>query len=494
MLNCCFLRKKTQFGGMNRMSAKYVYPLVILSMLICVLLQAAWLNQLYKEEKLRTIEDMEHTIDAVTKNNIYATLDARFTGNAALNRFFLSPEWLRLWQGFEAAKDASLYKSFDINPQPDSIVLDLRLTFLKNTPIHRKSPKYAMGYSIQQMKAMDSISLIRLKRSVHAEFDRLGLHPGYFFLRHSYVGDNLQLSPVVKAADFVSKRSAYNLLHLNTIQVVVPSVAKVVWFKMRYFLLSSILMITLTGIAFYFIFKLMISSRLYADARVAFTSNMTHEIKTPIATVALALESISKYDLIKDPVKLQRYVNMGKQELQRLTHMVEKVLSLSSADGNIVLNPVFYDVQSGLKDVISSMELPLLNAGANCKLVVAAEPCFIEGDPLHLSTVFYNLIENAIKYAVAPLQLLITCRCDREWVTISFNDNGPGIPDRYKAKIFERFFRVPQPENVHPVKGSGLGLNYVLSVIESHRGTITVDSKDGLGSTFTIKLHANNEF
>ncbi|QNK63497.1 HAMP domain-containing histidine kinase [Pedobacter sp. PAMC26386] len=479
---------------MNRMPEKYVYPLVVLSMLICVLLQFAWLNQLFKEEKRRTIDDIGNTINAVSKNNIYVTLETKYKGNAALNRFFLSPEWLGISQGFEGAKDDRLYKSFDINLQPDSTVLDLRLVFLKDPPVHRLAPKYGMGYSLQQMKTMDSLSLISLKRSVIKELNKQGIHSGYFFLVHSYGRDDFHSTSAITSSDFISRRYTYNLMHLHTVQLVVDSVKKVVWFKMRYFLLSSILMVVLTGIAFYFIFKLMISRRLYADARIAFTSNMTHEIKTPIATVALALESISKYELTKDPAKLQRYLNMGRQELQRLTLMVEKVLSLSMEDGKIILSPVFYDVQSGLSDVIRSMELPLLNAGAVCKLIVSSEPCFIEGDAMHLTTVFYNLIENAIKHAINPLELLITCKCDREWVTISFKDNGPGIPDMYKEKIFDRFFRVPQPENVHQVKGSGLGLNYVLSVIQSHSGTISVDSDYGVGSTFTIKLAASNEF
>ncbi|WP_052496562.1 sensor histidine kinase [Pedobacter lusitanus] len=479
---------------MKQMSAKYVYPLVVLSMLICVLLQVAWLSQLFKEEKRRTIDDIENLISAASRNNIYVTLEAKFTGNAALNKFFLSSEWLGIWQGFEAAKDDRLYKSFDINAQPDSIVLDLRLLFLKDAPAHRLAPRYGMGYSLQQMNTMDSLSLVSLKHSVIKELSKLGIHSGYSFLVHSYGRDNAHSDPGLTSSGFISKRYTYNLMHLHNVQLVVDSVTQVVWFKMGYFLLSSVLMIGLTGIAFYFIFKLMISRRLYADARVAFISNMTHEIKTPIATVALALESISKYELTKDPAKLQRYLNMGRQELQRLTQMVEKVLSLSADDGKIILSPVFYDVQSGLSDVIRSMELPLLNAGAVCRLIVSPEPCFIEGDALHLTAVFYNLIENAIKYAVKPLELLITCKRNREWVTISFKDNGPGIPEIYKEKIFDRFFRVPQPENVHPVKGSGLGLNYVMSVIKSHGGTITVNSEYGAGSTFTIKLAASHEF
>lgn len=480
---------------MNRLSTKYIYLLVVLSIIISVLLQIIWLSQLFKEEKRRTIGDIENIAIAVSKRTLYTSLDQKLTANSALNRFLLSPEWVDLWRGFDNAKDAALYKSFDIDHQKDSTTLDFRLVFLQHRPAHRRLPKYGMGYSAQQMDKLDSVSLTSFKRSIAAELSNLGLNAGCSFLLHPYVGVDHDTSAGLKTADFVSKRYAYNILHLHTVQLVVDSVTNLVWFKMRYYLISSVLMIALTGIAFYFILRLMISRRLYAEARVAFTSNMTHEIKTPIATVALALESISKYNLINDPVKLERYLNMGKQELQRLSHLVEKVLNLSEEGGEIKLNPVFYDVQAGLSDVIRSMELPLQQAGASCELVVSPEPCFIEGDAVHLTTVFFNLIENAIKYTISPLKLLITCSCDAEWITISFKDNGPGIPQAFQDKIFERFFRVPQPGNTHTVKGSGLGLNYVYGVIQSHKGSITLKSEEGQGCTFTIKLPAsNNEF
>ncbi|WP_432714248.1 sensor histidine kinase [Pedobacter sp.] len=478
---------------MKHLAPKYIYPLVVLSVVISLLLQAAWLSQLFKEEKRRTIDDLEKIAISASKENIYATLDDRFTGNPALKRFFLSAEWVDIWQGFEDAKDLGLYKSFDIDPQADSTTLEFRMVFLQNPPAKRLSPKYNMGYSIQEMNRLDSLSFIGFKQLVAAKLVALGLKSGHSFTVNSY-GAVGSLPGGLKSEDFRSKSYGYNLLHLRRAQLVVNSVTRLVLFKMRYFLISSILMLSLIWVAFYFIIRLMISRRLYADARVDFTSNITHEIKTPIATVALALESISKYNLVSDPEKLQRYLNMGKQELQRLSHMVEKVLSLSQ-EGEIHLSPVFYDVQAGLSDVIQSMELPLQNAGAFCKLAVSPEPCFIEGDAVHLTSVFFNLIENSIKYATRPLELLITCACDEDWVTISFQDNGPGISQIYQDKIFERFFRVPQPGNTHPVKGSGLGLNYVLGIVHRHKGTITLKSEVGEGSTFTIKLPAaSNEF
>jgi signal transduction histidine kinase len=478
---------------MIQVPSKYVYPLVVLSIVISLLLQAAWLSQLFKDEKARIIVDLENMTAAASKENIYATLNKKYTNNPALNKFFLSPTWVDIWQGFENARDQSLYKSFDVNPQKDSTILTFRLMFLQTPPKQRKAPKYGMGYSARQMMTLDSLALLRFKGSIDATLSKFDLHLNHNFLLYPFFGKNPDTTDL-RRADFVSKKYGYNLMHLNAVQVTVDSVAGLVWYKMRYYLISAILMTALTGIAFYFVISLMNSRRLYADARLAFTSNMTHEIKTPIATVALALESISKYNLIEDPEKMQRYLNMGKQELQRLSHLVERVLNLSDESWEMKLSPVFYDVQAGLADVIQSMELPLQNAGAQCELVISPEPCFIEGDALHLSAVFFNLIENAIKYAIGPLKLRITCTADKDYVTINFKDNGPGIPQLYKHKIFERFFRIPQPGHTYPVTGSGLGLHYVRGIIERHKGSITLKSEQGEGSTFIIRLPiANNE-
>jgi len=471
---------------MKLLHAKYIYPLVVLSMLISVLLQLAWLRQLFGEEKRRASNDIENMVAAAAQHNILVNLDQRLAGNTALNNFLLTPEWEQIWMGFDRAKDPSLYKSFLIYPRKDSTEVRLRFVFLAHPPAHRLAPKFGLGYSPQQMRQLDSISLIKFENFVHRGLDSLHLHTNYFFFTHNFNNTNLKAVP--KNAEYVSKIYSYNTINLNTAQLVIYSFTGMVWYRMRYYLISSFFTLILSATAFYFILRLMITRRMYADARVAFTSNMTHEIKTPIATVALALESISKYELINDPEKMERYLNMGKQELQRLSHLVEKVLSLSQEDDQIKLNPVFYDVQAGLADVIHSMELPLKNAGAVCELVVSPEPCFIEGDAVHLTTVFFNLIENAIKYALDPLKLIITCSCNDDWISISFADNGPGIPEIYQQKIFERYFRIPQPGQTHPVKGSGLGLNYVFGVIQSHHGTIMLKSEMGLGSTFTIKL------
>lgn len=120
-------------------------------------------------------------------------------------------------------------------------------------------------------------------------------------------------------------------------------------------------------------------------------------------------------------------------------------------------------------------------------------PCFVNGDPLHLTNVFYNLLDNAIKYSGSEPFIKVICKCTTRQVLITFQDNGPGIANIYRTRIFERFFRIPENPDIHNVKGTGLGLHYVKEIINRHGGKIEVVGGQGQGALFTIYLPAYDE-
>ena len=174
--------------------------------------------------------------------------------------------------------------------------------------------------------------------------------------------------------------------------------------------------------------------------------------------------------------------------------MIEKVLNLEEMDsGQIRLRPELYDVQQGLHQVITSMQLQNHSDEGMISYFPSAEPCFVDGDPVHLPNVFYNLIDNAMKYGGPSVKITVTSLINHGQVVISFTDNGPGIDRMYHSQIFERFFRVQQEGDIHDVKGNGLGLDYVKQILEKHKGTIRLQSEINKGSTFTIYLPAYHE-
>jgi len=248
-------------------------------------------------------------------------------------------------------------------------------------------------------------------------------------------------------------------------------------------------MLVLTAAAFYLLIRLMKNQQLYAQARMSFTSNMTHELQTPISTIAVALESISKYHLIDEPEKLENYINISRHELQRLQAMIEKVLKQEQMDlGKTKLQFSLFDVQPVLQQVIYAMDIQVQEKNAELILLQSDEPVFIKGDVMHISNVCYNLIDNALKYSPPHAKIEVSCSIADHELTISFKDNGPGINEIYQQQVFERFFRIFNQDNIHNVKGSGLGLHYVKQVVELHGGRVALQSKIGKGSNFMIIL------
>ena len=475
---------------MKWLSAKYAYPLVIISVLVSIVLQIVWLRQLFTEQRAHVREQIEQIVRNTAKDISYESAQYIGLKDTLYRRLLLSPEWIQLRQGFDGLGGPNVYKSFEMSDDsPDSTYISFKFVFFRPGGEISKRPR-GRRYASPEYPGLDSITLRQMDSTVKVRLKQIGLNSTCRYILTDY-GDKSKVIREPDSPGYLSEKYSYNLEHRRRCQIQVDSITGYVWYKMRYYVVSSLLMIVLTCAAFYFIIRLMRNQRLYAEARVAFTGNMTHELKTPIATVALALESITRYDLVQQPQKLEEYLSIGRQELQRLNLMIEKVLNLSREQNvDYPLNMVLYDVQTGLQDVVRSMELQLTNAGAVCKLDLSPEPCFVYGDPVHLSNVFYNLIENAIKYAVAPLQLEISCTVAHGKVNLHFKDNGPGIDKIYHDKIFDRFFRVPVKGDTHDVKGSGLGLNYVKSIITRLNGTITVKSEPGKGSDFIISLPA----
>ncbi|HWK07072.1 MAG TPA: HAMP domain-containing sensor histidine kinase [Puia sp.] len=478
-------------------NSRYVYPLILLSLLVSIGLQAVWLRQLYLSQKVQLKKDIEEAVSQSAIQTNYASLTEGRDWGSHFSEFFLSPQWLRMRQAFDDLKQKGLQSNFQYAFGTDSSRVDMRIVFINHPTIDtvRRADTIWNHESPEELQKMEARNIRAMDSTVRQHLVLLGIRSKTDYALYSYGADTLMamtVSPTLyRQAAYHSGRYSFNFKSLHKYELIVQEINAAVLFRMRYYLLSSLLMVLLTGIAFYFLLRLIRNQRLYSEARIAFTSNMTHELKTPVATVAVALESITKYGLINEPEKLQAYLDISRQELQRLNLMIEKVLNLSQEEqAGHSAHRELYDVQSGLKEAIASMQVQLDNSGSVIHFSPCPEPCFVLGDPVHLMNVFYNLIDNAIKYAGPGLDLRISCHQRGELVEVSFADNGPGIARIYQDRIFERYFRIPAGGDIHTVKGSGLGLHYVRQVLEKHGGTISVRGERGKGSNFIIILPA----
>ncbi|WP_295795551.1 HAMP domain-containing sensor histidine kinase [Mucilaginibacter sp.] len=482
---------------MKRLRSKYTTILIVLSLVLSAGLQAVWLRQLFSAQQKQLKDDIEHFVSTTAQAQMYRSVTSfeKPKNLPRVKQLFLSPQWAQLRQAFDNMKALGISYNFQINSDDDSTSVSMNFS-LKDKPAKERNRGPATtntGLTAAQLSMVDSLSLIAMKKEVAAGLQQMGITSAIYYNLYNYSMTGLRGGDVPKglAAAYASKKYLYGIQEHYRYQLILSAINNVVWYRMRYYVASCLLMLLLTCAAFYFIMRLLRNVRLYADAKADFTRNMTHEFKTPIATVSLALESIQKYNLAEQPETMQNYLDISRHELQRLDLMVEKALNIGNEkDAEIPFNTELYDVQTGLQQVITSMQLQLLNSGSEIVFKPSAEPCFVFGDPVHLTNIFYNLVENAIKYSGTGLVLDISCACDDKTVTISFKDNGPGIDKIYHKNIFDKFYRIPADGNTHDIKGTGLGLYYVKQMVERHNGTIKVKSETGNGTCFIITLPA----
>ncbi len=217
-------------------------------------------------------------------------------------------------------------------------------------------------------------------------------------------------------------------------------------------------------------------------------NNLTHELKTPISTIGLASEALKDPDMQKDADGFNYYIGLINEENKRLGMLVENVLQASLAEsGKMQLFKQTLNVHDLLREVVKNVAIQVRKHSGKVELELEAEEPLVHADRVHLSNVVFNLVDNAIKYADGDLVLSISSAQTTDGVELRFKDNGIGIAKEHLGKVFDRLYRVPTG-NVHDVKGFGLGLSYVKTVIDRHQGSIRVESETGKGSTFIMVL------
>jgi len=221
-----------------------------------------------------------------------------------------------------------------------------------------------------------------------------------------------------------------------------------------------------------------------------FINNMTHEFKTPIATISLAVDALKNPKVIGNPEKLTYFSSIIKEENQRMNRQVETILKSALMDRQeIQLNKKPLHLHQIIEDVADNFVLRLQEKGGDMEIHLNAESDLIEGDEVHINNLVNNLLDNAVKYSkdnVAPHINLSTSSTAKKFI-LRIEDNGIGMTRETVKRIFEKFYRA-HTGNIHNVKGFGLGLSYVKTVIEGHEGTIKPESTLGKGSVFTIEL------
>lgn len=267
-----------------------------------------------------------------------------------------------------------------------------------------------------------------------------------------------------------------------------PSVNSLIISNMFVSMGSSIALILVLMFIFAYTIYAIIRQKKLAEMKTDFINNMTHEFKTPVATIMIASEALKDPEVVEDRNRISRLANIIYDENVRLGNHIERVLSVARLEKKeIKLESYPVGVNDLINAVVDSMSLQLQKRNANVILNLNAVDDIVVGDELHLSNVIYNLIDNANKYSTADPQITINTKSNLQKLIIEVADKGIGMTKDQTKRIFDQFYRVPTG-NLHDVKGFGLGLNYVQDIVTQMNGTIKVHSEKDKGTTFEVIL------
>lgn len=251
---------------------------------------------------------------------------------------------------------------------------------------------------------------------------------------------------------------------------------------------SSVVLIIVVLILFWRTTLSLLREKKISEHTSDFLNNMTHEFKTPLTNIALAGKMMVKDSTLKQEDKIKHYSGIILEENEKLRLQVEQVLSMTALErGEIPIQKTELDIHQLIQDSVKCMNLQLENKQGELNLILNAQNFVIFGDKTHLTNAVCNLIDNAIKYSANKPEILIQTSNQNHNLIITVSDKGIGIKKEYQHKVFDKFFRIPT-ENIHNVKGFGLGLAYIKKIIELHGGIIKLDPEKENGTSFIISL------
>jgi two-component system phosphate regulon sensor histidine kinase PhoR len=348
-------------------------------------------------------------------------------------------------------------------------------------------------------KAFDNLNL----RNLHFEFSvssNMESSSGFSFRTPELHSRNFQQ----EIQDTLHNRAAFyplqapedyggGMLPDELLVVVVPDINNIVLGEMRIMIFGAILFTLIIVSAFYVTVNALLRQKKLSEIKNDFINNMTHEFKTPLATISLAVDALRNEKVVQDREKSEYFTGIIKEENKRMNKQVETILQASLLDRQeqqLNLKPLHAHII--IQEAMENFHLQLEGKGGRAELQLNAKNDLLEADEVHFMNIITNLIDNAVKYSKENLVIRITTHSTTKSLVIRIEDNGIGMSKETQRRIFEKFYRA-HTGNLHNVKGFGLGLSYVKTIVDAHQGKIKVDSMVGKGTTFTLELPLKGE-
>ena len=436
---------------------KRTFPVIVilitLSLLGLFIIQSSWLNNLFE---IRNAELLNKAYEAASN------VTAKLTNNAPASQRLRLPK-----RG-----------GLTFNP-------DFHLHILKPPTIDQRFTFQDVYGMVQQEFEAVGLREIKFEFAVIGPTEEIEMSTKKFSSEYwdTVLNKRIYL-PIVpaSASDFEGLSATEYLV------VVVPDFQKQAWASLKWVFIGAVVFMVIIIAAFYVTIRSLLNQKKLSEIKSDFINNMTHEFKTPLATISLAVDAIRNEKVQSDPSKMKYFSGIIKEENIRMNKHVETILQAALMEKQeLKLNLTKLHVHDVVQHALDNHQLQLQDKQGIVELHLNAANDMIEADEVHFTNMISNLVDNAIKYSKDKPLIRITTHSTTKHILIRVEDNGIGMSKESIKRIFEKFYRA-HTGNLHNVKGFGLGMSYVKTVIDAHKGKIKVDSTLGKGSTFTVEM------
>ena len=476
-----------------------------------MLLQLTWLSNYYKLNKERFAKDVDlafedaikkefslrcDTLEQLLYNYVSDTNTTRITShwNKELNRHIYNISNRRdtldrtslshkdliqpiLTPGDSIAKKvagiyAKMYRSED---------LDRHIIFYNTQDIGKYIGSKAEEYNFDTARLRPVFVQYLAARNIHESF-RFYLRDNDSMFNQTVFPDSIRKQYPVISKSFPTYN---NITGENYVRAMFKQPGKYLFRRMISVLAGSFVLLLIVAFSLYYLINVIRREKRLSAIKNDFINNISHELKTPVATISAAVEAMESFNTTNDPVKTKRYLDISKNEVQRLGDMVNKILNISLYEKQA------FDIKPELINADEMIDRLIKNymVSSTKKIEFSYHNTTglpeIKADRLHCYNAVNNLIDNAIKYSDQEVKIDIALYRENDFTVLSVRDNGPGISQQHLPHLFDKFYRVPSG-NLYKVKGYGLGLSYVKSIMEKHSGWCTAESRLGAGSVFKL--------
>ncbi|OIQ16974.1 ATP-binding protein [Lacinutrix sp. MedPE-SW] len=368
--------------------------------------------------------------------------------------------------------ETTIFRSGETNRTEDIDFEPLYLKYSSRRPIHKR-------ITVEKIDRLIKLQLLQDDIDIEYEFAVYNND-----LATKVKTENFDYENAFMSVPFFDNKSENNYRLL----VEFPDKKEFIWSSIIGMIALSIIFTTIIIVAYSSALFQLMKQRQISEIKTDFINNMTHEFKTPIATINLALDSIKNPKIIDDKEKVKRYLHMIREENKRMHAQVENVLRISKLEKNeLNISKDRERLHDLIEDAISHVELIVEDRGGHIETSLKASKSTVLANETHFTNVLVNILDNAIKYSPeAPIIKVDTLNVGNN-IIVNIKDHGSGMSKAVAKRVFEKFYR-EHTGNVHNVKGHGLGLAYVKRIVDDHHGHISVESEKDKGSTFTIKL------